>query len=497
MTDLPPALIAMAPIFSAVIAPAPIDLALLAPLLAALAAFAAPRAAVGLGLAAGAVTLAAVAALAAQVAAEGPVTRPLGGWGAPLGVDLHADGLSALMLAITAAVALSVAISAARTGTAGGGARFAPLWLLLLAGLNALFLSADVFNLYVALEITALAAVGLAVAGGGRTSVEAGLRYLMASLLGSLLFLFGVGLLYAAHGRLDLAGLTEAVGPSALATAALAALLIGLGLKSALFPLHFWLPAAHANASAPASALLSALVLKGSLYVAARLFAEVFEPAAAVGPLIGAMGAAAVLVGSVRALRAERLKLLVAWSSVAQIGLIAVAFALAGTAGAALGWQAAVLLILGHALAKAAMFLAAGRIARAAGHDRLADLDRAALRPGAAAMAFGIAGASLIGLPPSGGFAGKWLLIEGALRGGGWVWAAVALAGTGLTAAYVARALAVFLRADRPALPAEGPAPAPARADPMPLLLALAAAGTGFLTLPILDLLGAGAPLGV
>jgi multicomponent Na+:H+ antiporter subunit D len=483
----------------------PLGLLVVVPLLGALAAFAWPRAGTGLGLLVGLANLAVAAALAVEVATTGPAHHALGGWGAPLGIDLAADGLSALMLLMTAIVGLLVSFPAAGAfGVSPGGgeaaarrrAYFPPLWLLLLTGLNALFLSRDVFNLYVTLEIVALASVGLAVLAGSRAALEAGLRYLMASLLGSLLFLLGVGLVYSAYGRLDLGGIGALAAPAPIASMALVLMLAGLALKCALFPLHFWLPAAHANATAPASALLSALVVKGALYVALRLFAEVFAPADLLGLLVGLLGAAAVIWGSIEALRAERLKLLVAWSTVAQIGLIFVAFALSDTVGSTAAWQGAVLLMLAHAIAKAAMFLAAGRIAEEAGHDVIARLDRATVRPGLALFAFGLAAISLIGLPPSAGFVGKWLLMEGALVAGAWAWLGLALIGTALTAAYLFRPLAAFLRFDR----VRGTVPdeyAWRPGDLPPLVLAVAAVAFGLAATQVLDLLAIGSPLGI
>jgi multicomponent Na+:H+ antiporter subunit D len=483
----------------------PLGLLVVIPLLGALAAFAWPRGCTGVGLLVGLANLGVAAALAVKVATIGPAHHALGGWGAPLGIDLRADGLSVVMVLMTAVTGLFVSLTAAGVFAARAGngearasarAYFPPLWLLLLTGLNALFLSTDVFNLYVTLEIVALASVGLAVLSGTRASLEAGLRYLLASLLGSLLFLLGVGLVYTAYGRLDLQGIAVIAEPSPVASVALVAMLAGLALKCALFPLHYWLPAAHANASAPASALLSALVVKGALYVALRLFTEVFAPTAPLGLLVGLLGAAAVLWGSIEAMRAARLKLLVAWSTVAQIGLIFVAFALSGTIGSAAAWQGAVLLMLAHAIAKAAMFLAVGRIAEEAGHDLIARLDRATVRPGLALFAFGLAAISLIGLPPSAGFVGKWLLMEGALSAGAWAWLALALIGTALTAAYLSRPLAAFLRFDR-VRDHVSDEYAWRLADLPPLALAISAVAFGFAATQVLDLLAIGSPLGI
>jgi formate hydrogenlyase subunit 3/multisubunit Na+/H+ antiporter MnhD subunit len=471
-------------------------IAIAAPLVGALAAVAAPRIAAASGLAATAFAAGAVVLLALQVHAGGPVAVALGGWGAPLGIDLRADGLSVLMLALTALVGSLVCLAA----LSGQGRRPDPsfwgLWLLLLAGLNGVFLSGDIFNLYVMLEVISLAAVGLTVVGGGRAAMRAGLEYMLASLLGALLFLLGVAWLYLQYGRLDIAGLASVVAGTPADTVAFALILAGLALKTALFPLHFWLPAAHAGAAAPASALLSGLVIKGSLYILLRLWIEVFEPSRTLGLLLGALGATAMLWGSVQALRAERLKLLVAWSTVAQIGLIFLAFALAGGEGAALAWQGAVLLLVAHGLAKAAMFLAVGRIVAEVGHDVIARLDRSPVRPTLAQFTFALAAVSLIGLPPSAGFAGKWLLMEGAMRAGDWVWVVVVIAGTGLSTAYLARVLVAFLRFDRLRGPV-GEHQGWALADAPPLVLAAAAAGLGLAAIHLAGLATVGAPQGM
>jgi multicomponent Na+:H+ antiporter subunit D len=491
------------PAIASTVAPGGLDWAVLAvavPLLGALIAVAVPRIAAAVALAATAATAGAVGLLALDVLAAGPVTVWLGGWGAPLGIDLRADGLSVLMLVLTAIVGLLVGLAALSGQGAPPAGAFWALWLFLLTGLNGVFLSGDVFNLYVMLEVLSLAAVGLTVAGGGQAALRAGLEYMLASLLGALLFLLGVALLYLQHGRLDIAGLSTLIGAAgggmALADAvALALMLAGLALKTALFPLHFWLPAAHGGATAPASALLSGLVLKASLYIVLRLWIEVFEPSRTLGLVLGSLGAVAMLWGSVQALRAERLKLLVAWSTVAQIGLIFVAFALAKGDRAALAWQGAVLLVVAHGLAKAAMFLAVGRIATEVGHDVIARLDRSAVRPTLAQFTFALAAVSLIGLPPSAGFAGKWLLMEGALRSDAGIWVAIVVAGTFLSVAYLARVLVAFLRFDRLRGPV-GVHQGWALADAPPLALAMAAAGLGLVAFHLIGLVSAGAPLG-
>ncbi len=480
----------------------PIDgliVAVLAPLAGAILAFAMPRHAPALGLVKVGLTALAVVALTLQVLAEGPVTTRLGNWGAPLGIDLRADGLSVLLLAMTAGVGLFVSLGALDSLAAARAHErmrryFWPLWLLLLTGLNGAYLSTDVFNLYVMLEVIALAAVGLTVLSGRVEAVRAGLEYMFASMLGALLFLLGVAFVYLELGRLDFAGLVEAEASPAL-IAALALMFAGMALKTALFPLHAWLPQAHANATAPASALLSGLVVKVSLYIVLRLAQVMLPPSELMVALIGSLGAGAILWGSIQALRADRLKLLVAWSTVAQIGLIFMAFAASGAAGVAEAWKAAVILMVAHAVAKAAMFLAAGRIKVEVGHDRIADLDRSPIRPTLAQFTFAAAAISLIGLPPSLGFAGKWLLMEGALSAGYWPWVAVAMIGTLFSVAYFSRVLVGFLRFDRLRAPV-GEHQGWALADAAPLTLALSALALGLFAAPILALMDIGHPFG-
>ena len=244
------------------------------PLLAALACFLAPRRATLIGLAAACGNAVASVGLIERLLSEGSLRVTIGGWGAPLGIDLAADGLSAVMLLMTAVVGLGVSANAPRYFDQHPEQRdyFWPLWLLLWTALNGLFLSADVFNLYVMLELLGLSAVGLTALSRNAAALNAAMRYLFVSLLGSIAYLLGVALLYHGYGTVDLDLLAVRIADGPVATAAWAAMLAGLLLKTALFPFHFWLPPAHASAPAPVSALLSALVIKGSFYLLLRLW---------------------------------------------------------------------------------------------------------------------------------------------------------------------------------------------------------------------------------
>ena len=466
---------------------------ILLPLAGGMACFLWPRMAKILGLVTAFVVALSVAGLGWQILGNSVYRHAVGGWGAPLGIDLYADGLSLLMLAVTALVGFGASVYSVGYFEREDSVRFWPIWLFLLAALNALFLSADVFNLYVTLELMGLAAVALVALTGGRDALSGAMRYLLATLLGSLTYLFGVTLLYHGFGSVDIAILAARVETSLTVKAALALMSVGLLLKTALFPLHFWLPPAHASAPTPVSALLSALVVKASFYILLRLWLTIFGPfSEGVDIWLGLLGAAAILWGSLQALRQTRLKLLVAYSTVAQIGYLFLVFPLARGAGVS-AWNAAMYLALSHALAKAAMFLAAGNLLRFGGHDRIADLDRVVQRLPLTAGAFALAGVSIMGLPPSGGFIGKWLLLEAALAQGRWDLAAVVVLGGLLAAGYVFKVLGyAFTQASV----THAPRAVSASMEWAALLLAFGAILLGFLAPLVLSLLGIGDPFG-
>ncbi|MDH3207468.1 MAG: proton-conducting transporter membrane subunit [Gemmatimonadota bacterium] len=411
----------------------------------------------------GSVTAATVGGLVPSIAdllRFGPLHYRVSGWGAPLGIELALDGLSAAFLLTTLVVVATATVYALGSLRPAANApatpsapisegpqagTFWPLWLLLWAGLNALFLSADLFNIYVALELVGLAGVALVATAGGLSALRAAIRYFFANGAASMVFLTGVALVYHAHGTLDLALLATRVAPGPTLSTALALMSAGLMLKAALFPLHPWLPTAHAVAPAPVSALLSALVVKAPVYLLLRLWLDSFRPLAGdpAFTLLGTLGALGMIWGSSQAIRSERLKTLVAYSTVAQVGLLLAAFPIVASAGT---WIGIVFLAVGHALAKAAMFLASGGIAAAYGHDRIREMTGFGVRQPLCMYAFGIAGMSLVGIPGTAGFVGKWLLTTAGLSGPAAPWVAVVALSTLFTAGYVWRVLAVAVR---------------------------------------------------
>ncbi len=391
-------------------------------------------------------------ALYIAIATGGPATHALGGWSAPLGIGLRADGLAATLVlltsVITAACGAYFMVGERRAQFDGTSSTryFWPLFWLLATALNGIWLAGDLFNLYVGLELLGLSAVGLVALGGSEASLSSALRYLMAALLGSLAYLLGVALIYAAYGTLALPALAELITREPMTQLALALMTVGLCLKTALFPLHGWLPPAHGVALTPVSALMSALVVKGSFYILFRLWFDVASvavtPLAAQG--LGALGAGAVLWGGWQALREPSLKMLVAHSTVAQLGYLFLLFPLAvgtATSAAALATQGVLLHLVAHAFAKSAMFLASGTLIASVGRGGVADLAGVGRYMPMSLFAFALAGVSLMGLPPSGGFNAKWLLLQSALASGQWVWLLVLLSGGLLTAGYVFRVL--------------------------------------------------------
>ena len=427
------------------------------------------------------VELAVAIVIAALVWRSGqPLVYTLAGYAPPLGIALRADGFSAVML-VTAGLIAPAAGLFARTNFAtpqGAAERRAPLvfWTLLQgvqAGLSLLFLGGDLFNLYVGLELLTFAAVPLVCLDGRPETIAAALRYLLFALFGSVFYLLGVALLYGAYGTLDIILLSERIRAQPAVWLAAGLMTAGLLAKTALFPLHLWLPQAHANAPAPASAMLSSLVVKGSFFLVVRLWFDVLAPlpVAIPGVILAGLGSAAILFGSVFALRQERLKLLIAYSTVAQIGYLFLMCPLGPGPWAADAFAGGIMQALSHAFAKAAMFLSAGLVAESLGHDRIAGLGGAARAMPVTFLALGLGGLSLMGLPPSGGFAAKWLLMKASIEAGQWVWAVVMAGGGLLAGGYLYRVLGPALSDETPELKR-----APARSrESVALALALVA----------------------
>ena len=379
--------------------------------------------------------------LGSRALLTGELSNGVGGFVAPYGIELVVDGLSAVVVVLVAVVSLAVLVYAVRDDP--GGTAFYTEYLLLVTGLTGMSVTGDVFNLYVFLEISGLATYALvASAGTGRSAVSA-LKYLLFGTVAASLYLLGVGYALVATGTLNMADLaTElaAVGyDSPLVLASFGFVVVGLATKTALFPLHTWQPDAYNDSPDSVSALISALVSTVAAYALLRIVYTVYTPAffeavPVARDAIVLFACVSIVVGSVLAVAQSEVKRMLAYSSVSQYGLVVVGLAI-GTRAAVFG---AIVHLVGHAIMKGGLFVAAGTIddltgaTTVEGYAGLAD--RFPVLGGASAVLM----LAMVGVPPAVGFAGKWYIALGAVRAGVWPVAVVIFASTLLTLAYFA-----------------------------------------------------------
>jgi len=294
---------------------------------------------------------------------------------------------------------------------------------LLAASLFALSYTNDLFTGYVFIEINTIAACSIVMAKDSGQTIVATIRYLMMSLVGSGVFLFGVAMLYTITGHLLMPNLFPAVtklfvtGHYEYPLAILAGMMcVGLCVKSALFPFHTWLPTAHGSASTASSAILSGVVLKGYMILLIKIMCRVFTPeeigALGVGTVLLVLGACAMVYGSIWAVQENHAKRMIAYSSVAQVGYIYLGLGLCTQAGIA----AAIFQIVAHAFTKPLLFISAGGLIQASGHQKkLYYLRGAGRRCSAAGIGFTVGGLSMVGIPLLAGFVTKLVLGQAAL----------------------------------------------------------------------------------
>jgi multicomponent Na+:H+ antiporter subunit D len=306
-------------------------------------------------------------------------------------------------------------------------------------------ITGDLFNLYVFLEISSLASYALVALGDRRAPVSA-FRYLMLGTIGASFYLLGLAFLFFLTGSLNMADVARIlphldISPPLLLGVVL--MILGLGLKLALFPLHAWLPDAYTHASSAATALLAPIGTKVAAYALIRILFYVLDPAwmreeSAVLSCIAYLGAAGIVWGSIMAIAQHDLKRMLAYSSVGQVGYIALGIGLASP----LGLIGAMLHIVNHACMKACLFLVSANFLARLGHADIRRLDHG-VRVGMpwTSAAFALAAMSMIGLPPTAGFFSKWYLALGAFEAGAWILIAVLLASTLLNAVYFFRIL--------------------------------------------------------
>ncbi len=425
------------------------------------------------------VLLAGALLLLRGVVAEGATSAQMGDWAAPYGITLVADTLSASLVFVTAVIGLGVSIYAVTDLDAGREVfGFHPLFHALLTGVGGSFLTGDIFNLYVWFEVMVIASFGLMALGGERRQVDGAVKYVVLNLVATAMLLTAIALLYGVTGTLNMADLARVVGehPAPGRIAVIATLfLVAFGMKAAVFPLYFWLPASYHTPAAAVSAIFAALLTKVGIYAVIRTFTLIFTVGEGyTNALILVIGVLTMLAGVLGAIAQTEVRRVLSFNLVSGIGVI-----LAGVGlDSAAGMTGALVYTLHHIVVMAALFMAAGVIERAGGSGDLNRLGSLYVRRPWLTVLFFVAAMSLAGVPPLSGFWPKVLLVQASLEADAFIVAAAVLV-TGLLTLYsVAKVWAMsFWRSTPKREPAPG-ATGGARAAIVPVA---ALAGLSFL----------------
>lgn len=380
--------------------------------------------------------LVAALTLFVRVWTDGVQVLCVGGWQAPLGITLVADLLAVLMVLVAAVIHLAVTVySLANVDVRRQRYGYFTFLNVMLMGVCGAFLTGDLFNLYVWFEVLLIGSFVLLVLGGGRAQMEAGIKYVTLSLLSSALFLAGVGVIYGVAHTLNMAHLAERLALAAetdpwLVVAASVLLLLSFGLKAAVFPLYFWLPASYHTPAPAVSAVFAGLLTKVGVYALIRVFTVVLPPSDYALNLLLIIAGLTMLLGVLGAVSQSQVRRILSFHIVSQIGYMVMGLALLVSPDPAtrhLGVAAAVFYIAHHIVVKTNLFLISGTIRALAGTERLDQLG--GLRNGAPwlAILFLIPALSLAGLPPLSGFWAKLAIIKAGFAAQQYTLTAVAL----------------------------------------------------------------------
>lgn len=370
------------------------------------------------GIAVGGSVLLLVASVLLLLAVErdGILTLQVGGWPAPFGITIVADLFSAILVVLTGVLAVAIVIySGASIDRGREHFGYYPITMVLLAGVCGTFLTGDLFNLYVWFEVLLIASFVLLALGGERAQLEGALKYVALNLVASAVLLVTIGVLYGLTGTVNLADLSQRlpeVQPPGLVVVVAAMLLIAFGIKAALVPLFFWLPASYHTPPVAVSALFSGLLTKVGIYSLVRMFTLLFaDQAADFQPLLLAVAALTMIIGALGALSQHEMRRLLSFDVISQVGYLMMGLALFTVSA-----MAGLIYFLVHvALAESALFLLSGAVRRLTGTFQLTHTGGLwVLKPGLAVL-FGIAAMSLAGIPPFSGFVAKLALIEAGL----------------------------------------------------------------------------------
>ncbi len=350
-------------------------------------------------------------------APTGIIVAQMGGWPAPFGITLVADALSAIMVVITGITGLAVAVYAqADVDRREEQYGFHPLFHMLLTGVCGAFVTGDLFNLYVWFEVMLIASFALLVLGSRRAQLDGAVKYVALNLLATTLFLGGIGLLYGMTGTLNMADLhlrVQEVENQGLVTAVAVMFMVAFGIKSAVFPLFFWLPASYHTPSVAVSAVFSGLLTKVGVYALIRVFTLIFTgDVGYTHTLLLIVAGATMVTGVLGAAAQNELRRILSFHIVSQIGYMIMGLALFTP----LALVGAVFYVVHHIIVKANLFLVSGVANRLTGSFELKKIGGLyAARPFLAVL-FAIPAFSLAGFPPLSGFWAKLLLIQAGLE---------------------------------------------------------------------------------
>lgn len=395
-------------------------------------------------------------ALLAIVQRQGVVSVQAGNWPAPFGITLVADLFSAVMVVVAGAMGLAVAVySLASADIEHESLGYHPLMQVLLLGVCGSLLTGDLFNLYVWFEVMLIASFVLLALGGRREQMEGAIKYVALNLIASAFFLAGIGILYGMAGTLNMADLARQLRevPHGGTVPVIAALLFAaFGIKSAVFPLFFWLPASYHTPPVAVTTIFSALLTKVGVYVLVRIFTLIFVQEAEAGQaLILAAAGLTMVTGVLGAVAQHEMRRLLSFHIVSQIGYLVMGLglltplALAGT----------VFFMVHVIAAKSALFLVAGIVKRLTGTTELGELGGLYEGRPLVGMLFLVPAMALAGIPPLSGFWAKLALVRAGLLEGRYVVVAAALAVSILTLFSMTKIWAEAFWKDRPVPPGE------------------------------------------
>ncbi|UTW44219.1 monovalent cation/H+ antiporter subunit D family protein [bacterium SCSIO 12696] len=387
--------------------------------------------------------------LLAAALSDGVLSYALGGWPPPWGIELRVDAANAFVLLAVSAISTLVLIyskdSIEKEIEKSKHSLFYTAHLLCLAGLSGILITGDAFNLFVFLEVSSLATYTLVSLASDRRCLTAAFRYLVMGTIGATFILIGVGLLYMKTGTLnmmDLASRIELYDSSRTINTGLAFIVVGIGIKMALFPLHMWLPPAYTHAPSAVTAFLSSTATKVAVYVMIRFIFTIFGidhvfEEMGMDIILMALAVVAIFKCSYMATVQSNVKTVFAYSSVAQVGYMILGLSLVSVTGL----MASLMHVFNHALMKGAMFMAVGAVFYRVGSVDIKAFQGLGRQMPLTMAAFTIAGLSIIGVPLTVGFVSKWYLVTGALEQNNWIIAALVLAGSLLAVVYVGRIL--------------------------------------------------------